>query len=138
MIYEGINPLGCIIFVFSARESAYSTEKYGKRNVRFKMMRTNECRLDVGDFVIMFHVVESSLDSVFQRPFVIGNESVSKAPFFLQDGSATMLALCSGKGGLYGLAQFCIDDILGLLRPLCFLVDSLRNTCLHKLFDYCP
>ena len=53
----------------------------------------------------MFHVVESSLDSVFQRPFVIGNESVSKAPFFLQDGSATMLALRIGKGGLYRLVQ---------------------------------
>ena len=83
----------------------------------------------------MFHVVESSLDSVFQRPFVIGNESVSKAPFFLQGGSAAMLALCSGKSGLYGLAQFCIDDILGLLRPLCFLVESLRDTGLNKAFN---
>jgi hypothetical protein len=37
--------------------------------------------------------------------FVIGNENVIKAPFFLQDGSAAMLALRIGKGGLYRLAQ---------------------------------
>lgn len=130
--------MGWVVLVFLVSEFTDSTEKDSNWYVWVKVIRANECRLDVGDFVIMFHVVESSLDSVFQRPFVIGNESVSKAPFFLQDGSAAMLALCSGKGDLYGLAQFCIDDILGLLRPLCFLVESLRNTCLHKLFDYCP
>ena len=130
--------MGWVVLVFLVSEFTDSTEKDSNWYVWVKVIRANECRLDVGDFVIMFHVVESSLDSVFQRPFVIGNESVSTAPVFLQAGSAALLVLWMGSGGLYGRAQGCLDDRLGLLRPLCFLVESLRNTCLHKLFDYCP
>ncbi len=79
MIYEGINPLGCIIFVFSVRESAYSTEKYGKRNVRFKMMRTDECSLDICGFVFVFHIIESHQKRLPQCLFVIGNKNVINA-----------------------------------------------------------
>jgi len=90
MIDDGINPLGGIILVLSARESADGTEKYRKGNVRFKMMRTDECGLDVSGFVFVFHVIESHQNRRFQRFFVIGNKNVVNALFFLLKGSASV------------------------------------------------
>ena len=54
---------GGIILVLSARESADGTEKYRKGNVRIKMMRTDECSLDIGGFVFVFHVAEDRQNS---------------------------------------------------------------------------
>ena len=54
MIDDGINPLGRLILVLSARESADGTEERGKGSVRFEMMRTDEYSLDICGFV--FHV----------------------------------------------------------------------------------
>ena len=80
--------MGRIILVLSARESADGTEKYGKGNVWNKMMRTDECSLDIGGFVFVFHVVESRQNRHFQRLLVISDEHVIKAQLFLKKGSA--------------------------------------------------
>gem|GEM_PF-6716718 len=69
------------------------------------MIGSDECRLDVGCLIFVFHIIECSHYRFLQSLLVICNENVIKAPFFLQDGSATMLALRIGKGGLYRLVQ---------------------------------
>ena len=53
MIDDGINPLGRVILVLSAIESADGTEKHRKGNVWVKMMRTDECSLDIGGFIFV-------------------------------------------------------------------------------------
>ena len=88
MIDESVNSLGGIILVLSAREGTDGAEKYRKRNVRIKMMRTDECSLDIGGFVFVFHVVEGRQNCRLLRLLVISDEHVIKAQLFLKKGSA--------------------------------------------------
>lgn len=76
----------------------------------------------------MLHIVEGCKNSRFQRFFVFGDKYVVDAEFFLLNGSAPMLALCIGKGILYGLSQFCVLHFFCLLDPFCFLVISVDYT----------
>ena len=99
-------------------------------------MRTDECSLDIGSFVFVFHVVEGRQNRLLQRLLVIGNENVINALFFLQSGSASMLAFRIDKGVLHELLQFSIFNSLNLFGPFCLLVKCIRYTCFHKFFDY--
>ena len=51
-------------------------------------MRTDECSLDIGGFVFVFHVIESRQNRLLQRSLVISDEHVIKAQLFLKKGSA--------------------------------------------------
>ena len=132
MIDECVNPLGRIILILSARETAYGTEKYRKRNVRIKMMRTDECSLDICGFVFVFHVVEGRQNCHFQRFFVIGNKNVVNTLLFLHKGSAPVLTFLISEGVIHGLLQFCVFHIFNLLCPLCFFIKSIIYARFHK------
>ncbi len=51
-------------------------------------MRTDECSLDIGGFIFVFHVVEGRQKCRLQRLLVISDEHVIKAQLFLKKGSA--------------------------------------------------
>ena len=67
------------------------------------MMRTDECGLDVGGFVFVFHVVEGRQNCRFQRFFIIGNKNVVNALLFLLKGSASVFTLSVAEGILHSL-----------------------------------
>lgn len=69
----------------------------------FKMMRTDECGLDVGGFVFVFHVVEGRQNRLLQCLFVIGYKNVVNALLFLHKGSAPVFTLRVVEGVLHGL-----------------------------------
>lgn len=66
-------------------------------------MRTDECSLDIGGFVFVFHVIEGRQNCHFQRFFVIGNKNVVNALLFLLKGSASVFTLRVVEGVLHGL-----------------------------------
>lgn len=88
---EGVITLSRGILVFFSHEVADGTEENGKGCMKGKMMRANECGLDVGGFVFVFHFIECCADGFFQCLFVIGYKDVIKSQFFLKDGSASSL-----------------------------------------------
>ena len=67
------------------------------------MMRTDECSLDIGGFVFVFHVIESRQNCRFQRFFVIGYKNVTNALLLLLKGSASVFALRVAESILHSL-----------------------------------
>ena len=67
------------------------------------MMRTDECGLDVGGFVFVFHVIESHQNRLLQCLFVIGYKNVINALLFLLKGFASVFALRVAESILHGL-----------------------------------
>lgn len=96
-----------------------------------KMMRTDECGLDVGGFVFVFHIVESRQNCFFQCLFVIGYKNVINALLFLLESSASVFTLRVAESILHGLFQFCVFNVLNLFSPFCLFVKCIRYTCLH-------
>lgn len=136
MIDEGVNALGWVIFILPSHEVANGSKKNGKGRMRVKMVGADECSLDVGGFIFVFHFVECRADGLLQRLLVISDEHVIKAQLFLKNGSASMLTLYVGKGGLDGLLQLGIFNILRLCGPFCFLVKGILYACFHKFLNY--
>ena len=90
--------------------------------MRFKIIRTDECRLDVGGLLSVFHLLKSHPNSLLQCLFVIGYKNVINALLFLLKGSASVFTLCVVEGVLHGLLQFCVFNVLNLFSPFCLLV----------------
>ena len=88
MIDKGINPLGRVIFILPSHEVANASKKNGKGCMRGKMMRADECGLDVGGFVFVLHFLECRADGFLQCLFVISYKDVVKTQLFLQNSSA--------------------------------------------------